>query len=154
MPPTWNPGAITNKTTSTSAACHGNRHHSSRLGKGHYGKAHCPVTTQKRAARQDCPRPAARTGRRRKGNGNERQEHTARDRESKRIREPHGLARPVRLEAAGRRAWCGEAARRISQAMLDPDTDAMKLFATLLGGAHRSSSANRAGNRACSTACA
>lgn len=51
-------------------------------------------------------------------------------------------------------AWCGEAARRISQAMLDPDTDAMKLFTTLLGGAHRSSSANRAGNRACSTACA
>ncbi|WP_155805054.1 hypothetical protein [Bifidobacterium sp. 7101] len=30
-------------------------------------------------------------------------------------------------------AWCGEAARRISQAMLDPDTDAMKLFATLMG---------------------
>lgn len=30
-------------------------------------------------------------------------------------------------------AWCGEAARRISQAMLDPDTDTMKLFATLMG---------------------
>ena len=30
-------------------------------------------------------------------------------------------------------AWGGEDARRISQAMLDPDTDATKLFATLMG---------------------
>ena len=30
-------------------------------------------------------------------------------------------------------AWGGEEARRISRAMLDPDTDATKLFATLMG---------------------
>ena len=128
MPPTWNPGAITNKTTSTSAAFHGSRHHSSRLGKAH------PALSRHKSGRLDRIVRVRRPERDDDGKGMARSDKNTRRATVKASEYKNGMDR---LDQSASKpsvaAWCGEAARRISQAMLDPDTDAMKLFATLMG---------------------